>query len=162
MAQARKRAPVTPGRRAPGSGGTLRGQLIEQIELAPRLRDWLERAGLADASVEAVDALEFEIVNAYGQGKSKSKSFTTVLRVKLPDRDLVARGVDTAVNWASGEGEVSRGLLRSFDQAAVRLVGLLTQACRPDGDDRQGLRMRVPSTDRLLFTVALAVPDSRH
>jgi len=116
-------------RRNPVSNGDLHGEAIDWIELVPRLRERLRKAGLGDATVGAADGLAVEIVSAYGQGKSSSKSFTTVLRVKLPERDLVARGVDTGVNWTSGKSEISRGLLRSFDQAANRLVGLLAQNC---------------------------------
>ncbi len=114
-------------RRPDGQASTLAGRAVVIDGIDARVRKSLEGYGV---DVGGTERLELELLSAYGYSKATSMTFTTVLRTHVDGEPLLARGTHTTVNWASGNAEITKGLLTSVDAAAARLVELLAQACR--------------------------------
>lgn len=109
--------------------GAVVGRAVLAPELGARIRKALSRGGLRETSGDLDRAVEIEILSAYGKSASGSVSFNTVLRAKIGDTSIVARGNDTGMNWFSTEREVAGGLFRSADLASAALLGKLAPHC---------------------------------
>jgi hypothetical protein len=119
-------------RRGSSTAGALHGRPILDAQLAPWLRESLSKSGLTRPQAEQGLGLTLDITKAYGQDKHTAMSFTTLLRVERDGRIFRARGTHTVGNFAFGEGEVSRALLRSVERATLDLLDQLGRACSAD------------------------------
>ncbi len=109
--------------------GDIGRRTVVVSDLAERIARQLEAAGVSRAPGTDRAQLRVEIASAYGYGKATSKAFTTVLVAHHDGERIIARGNDTAVNWSSGDGELTRGLLRSADAAIADLAAKLATRC---------------------------------
>lgn len=112
-----------------GQSGEIAGRDVLAPDLIKRIELGLARVPIVRTTGDSKKEIKIELVSAYGYSKSTSMTFTTVLRARLGDKTRIARGSETGINWASGQGEITRMLFRSADLATSDLNRQLREDC---------------------------------
>lgn len=78
-----------------------------------------------------ISLAEARLISAWVASLSTSMNGTVVLAVRAEAGadETIYRGADTAMNWASGEGEINRLMDRSFDEMLAKLAVDLRELC---------------------------------
>jgi hypothetical protein len=121
--------------------GSIGGRPIHAADLDAWIRSGFG-ALRGDARLEVVDAadsgnavvVDLEVLKAYTLSLTTEKSTNLVFRARFSgaggnDAEQVYRGVDTAVNWNSGEGETQTSFDRALGQVLDQLDRDIVARC---------------------------------